>query len=400
MNMVPSLSREVVPPTPWALPFGLPVGDLDERVLAALAGTRGQGLVDALITATGDEIESSSRGLVELLGAWSHGQRPFEPAWDIAFGRIEQALTVGGLNVCEVATRVGLRLTETGTEGAWEAEVPVMTAQVGGLMLEAIERVQVDGSPKRRTVTVRRSDGTAVTCRRQGAGQWEAPGAPRLAVVGVRRSIHLLAASQLPSADGGPQGFDGVQPVASIDDSMVQTFQRAFEILREGAPDYLSWVERVLRAILVCERPESSWIVSGSASMLPGVVHVSYPAEAMDIADALVHECAHQHFYLLEHVGPFDDGSDERLYWSPPVRRDRPLSKILMAYHAFANVRLFYEAVRASGVDEEGYVKRHEQRLTDTVAQLDAPLRANRTLTDLGRTLYYPLATRVAALRP
>ena len=70
----------------------------------------------------------------------------------------------------------------------------------------------------------------------------------------------------------------------------------------------------------------------------------------MDIAEVLVHECAHQYFYLLAYVGPYDDGSDERLYWSPPLRRNRPLSRILMAYHALANVRLFYAAVRASGM--------------------------------------------------
>lgn len=396
-----SRAREAHSAGAWALPFATPVPGLDERILDALAGTKAQGLVDALIAVRSDEIESSSRGLVDFLREWSSGPASFEPAWDVAFGRLEWLLALGGLDASEVAVRVALRLVETGASGVWDADVPAMTARLGGNVLEKFVHVDVQRSSNGPIVRARRCDGPDLTCSwRQGANAWDAPGASKLASVGVRRPIDLLASSSLPPASDDPQGFEGVRPVRSIDATTVRTFARAFEILREVGADYLDWVERVLRVILVCERPESSWMVSGSAAMLPGVVHVSYPAGAMDMADALVHECAHQNFYLLEHLDAFDDGTDDRLYWSAPVRRERPLSKILMAYHAFANVLLFYDALRVAGADDEGYVDRHERRLVDLVAQLDAPLRENCALTELGRMLYTSLADRLALLYP
>ena len=80
------------------------------------------------------------------------------------------------------------------------------------------------------------------------------------------------------------------------------------------------------------------------------------------------------------------------------MRKERPLSRILVAYHALANVRLFYESVRAARIDDGGYVDLYERKLSDTIAQLDAPLRDNPALTRLGRALYEPLARRIAAL--
>jgi HEXXH motif-containing protein len=76
----------------------------------------------------------------------------------------------------------------------------------------------------------------------------------------------------------------------------------------------------------------------------------------------------------------------------------RPLTRILTAYHALANVRLFYQACREAGVDDGGYLAVNEAVMDDAVAQLDTPLRRNPALTPLGRAMYAPLAERIAAL--
>jgi HEXXH motif-containing protein len=386
-------------PPPWALPFSLPVQELDDRVLAAVAGTHAQALAELLITTYGEEIASCSEGLVDLVADWCRVPTSYDTAWDLAFGRVQLALTSGALDPREVAVRVALRLTETGVEGAWRGVIPPSTLRLGHLILPGIESVEVKCAAGRLGATVRAQNGTTVECgRREATGEWVADGVASLPLIGVTRSIYLLGASGLPPADGGEQGFEGVEPVQSIDTATIKGFQGAFEILADGVTNYLGWIERILRGILVSRREEAFRLVSGSADAVPGVIHASYPAGAMDIAEVLVHECAHQYFYLLERVGPLDDGSDPRLYWSPPLRRERPLNRILMAYHALANVWLFYDAVRAVGVDDSGYVDTHESTIADSVAQLDAPLRSNRALTGLGRALYQPLADRVAGL--
>ena len=247
-------------------------------------------------------------------------------------------------------------------------------------------------------VTARARNGTTVECvRHEPTGAWAADGVEPLPSVGVSRSIYLLDASA-PAAGDREQGFEGVEPVESIDAAMIQRFREAFDVLAAGATEYLRWVELILRGIVVTPRVESFRVVSGSGSAMPGMIHASYPAGLMDIAEILVHESAHQYFYMLERVGPVDDGTDRSLYWSPPIRKERPLRRILIAYHALANVRLFYEAVRAARVDDGGYVDLNEQTIVDSLAELDAPLRGNPALTRFGRALYEPLATRVAAL--
>jgi HEXXH motif-containing protein len=117
----------------------------------------------------------------------------------------------------------------------------------------------------------------------------------------------------------------------------------------------------------------------------------------MDIAEILVHESSHQYFYLLERLGPVDDGADARRYWSPATGSERPLRRILIAYHAFSNVWLFYQACRASNVGSD-YLATNEPKIRRMITELDAPLRDNPALTALGRALHEPLAERIEAI--
>src|SRR5262249_35230897 len=162
---------------------------------------------------------------------------------DIAFGRVAQCLSVGGLDPLEVAVRVGLRLTETGVAGDWEARCPGATLRLGSLLLDGAARLRVEG----RAVPVWGEAGACVTCARGVASDdWltTAELVPRIPSTGSRRAIHLLGASALPPADGGAGGFDGVRPVASIDPPTLATYRRAFALLRAAAPQYVAWVER------------------------------------------------------------------------------------------------------------------------------------------------------------
>jgi len=386
-------------PPAWAVPFSFPLRPVDDGVLATVAGTHAQELAKSLVRTYRAEIAGCGNGLVEHILEWCDAPASYDTSWDLAFGRAQLALTSSSFDPGEVAVRIALRLTETGVEGTWRGAIAPSTLRLGRLILPEIERVQVDWVGGQPDVRVHASNGATMTCaRRAGTGDWVATGVSSLPSVGVTRSVYLFGPSPLPPADGGAQCFEGVDPVEMIDAPMTVALQEAFTVLAEGATEYLRWVERILRGILVSQREESVRLVSGSGDSVPGVIHLSYPAGTMDIAEVLIHECAHQYFYLLERVGPVDDGSDRRLYWSPPIRRDRPLSRVLMAYHALANVRLFYNTIRTSGVDGRRYVDLHEEGIIDSVAQLDKPLRGNPALTPIGRALYEPLASRIAAL--
>ncbi len=131
----------------------------------------------------------------------------------------------------------------------------------------------------------------------------------------------------------------------------------------------------------------------------PGIVLVSWSADPVEVAEMLVHESSHQYFHLLSRLGKVDDGSDEGEYFSPAVQRSRPLSRILIGYHAFANVLLFYRALLRNGFTDDPHCRATETRLCHDVELLELPLRDNPALTQIGRDLTQPLMEQVRESR-
>ncbi|MCA9666296.1 MAG: hypothetical protein KC503_11935, partial [Myxococcales bacterium] len=87
---------------------------------------------------------------------------------------------------------------------------------------------------------------------------------------------------------------------------------------------------------------------------------------------------------LTSVCGPVDDGSDRRLYPSPIKKAERPIDKILLAYHAVANMVLFYRQCAENGHAVER-CHAQAQQLAAWRDALRAPLEGNAALTDVGR---------------
>lgn len=131
----------------------------------------------------------------------------------------------------------------------------------------------------------------------------------------------------------------------------------------------------------------------------PGIILASWSPNPITIAEMLVHESSHQYFHLLSRVGEAEDGTDVREYFSPAVQRTRRLSRILIGYHAFANVLLFYRALLRDGLAEDPHCRATEARLCDDVEALELPLRGNPALTEIGRDLVQPLMEQLRESR-
>jgi hypothetical protein len=386
--------------TDWIGAFSMPVPRTSEAAFDTIGSAYGSSIVNWLVDLHGVEIDATSDGVLDVLRGWAKGSSPLATVWDIAFGRAHLALKEGQLDIGEVAARLALRLADAGQVGTWTATVPPTPITLGNTFVEDVTTLSVDIADDRgHTVTLRRADGTGVELRRAGPDDpWVGPGSGQLRSVGVGKPVYLMSRPTLPADAGSKEIFGESLPVASIDGSMEATFQAGFDILREIAPHYLPWIERVLHGVVVCATQEPFHLVSGSWEDVPAFVHISCPHAAIDIADILVHESSHQYFYLLQKVGPLDDGSDDTLYYSPATRTKRPLSRLLMALHAFVNVLDLYEAVRRHETPDLAYVVANEPTLLADIARLDEPLRDNPALTDLGRGLYQPLADRLSVL--
>jgi HEXXH motif-containing protein len=188
---------------------------------------------------------------------------------------------------------------------------------------------------------------------------------------------------------GGPLRFARVP-----EDGIVKPCAAAVAVLRRHAPVYLRWVKEVVRAIIPVDARRSG-IIAGSDFTKPGVVQVSFPIETMLLVETLVHEASHQHLEIVRRLGPIHNGSDHTLYYSPVRKQERPVDKILVAYHALGNVLLCFRQCRKSGLRDGGYTRYQESQLVPQLDQLEAPLRRTRGLTPLGKALWEPLAQRI-----
>jgi HEXXH motif-containing protein len=183
--------------------------------------------------------------------------------------------------------------------------------------------------------------------------------------------------------------------VADIEADNASVLVEALRLIREFAPIYFPWIERSIHHIFLLE-PRPSILESGTIEQYPGIIHLSACDRPTPLAELLVHEASHLHAYTLSRLGPLQDGSDTRVYFSPPVKAYRRLSLIAIAYHAFANIVLFYRTCMEAGIPQHRYCAQEERKIVELLGPLQAPLVDNPALTTIGRSLCAPLMERVS----
>lgn len=212
--------------------------------------------------------------------------------------------------------------------------------------------------------------------------------ADELPAVQVDRELCVLLAPHVwPAAYGASQAHTSP---AMPPEEIVRATREAIAVLHRHSSRYVPWVDRVLRAIIPCAGSQSH-LRSGSDFDLPGVIQISYPAHPAALAEMMVHECSHLTFQVVTRLGDVDDGTDQTLYYSPVKQTGRPIDRILLAYHAFANVVLFYRACLESGIDDDGYCARNEKATIPQLDMLEEALCKTPALTPIGRVLFEPL---------
>lgn len=169
----------------------------------------------------------------------------------------------------------------------------------------------------------------------------------------------------------------------------------ACSLLDEVSPGYAVWSQYLLSAVVPLDAPQG-YQISASHWHRRGEVMMSWRLRPEQLAEILVHEASHQHFFMAGMLSPYDDGSDQSLYYSPVVKTERPLAKILLAYHAFANVILFFRLAREhlSGGGQH-WLDRESKKVLEELDQLEKPLRSSHALTPLGNSLWQPLASQL-----
>lgn len=170
--------------------------------------------------------------------------------------------------------------------------------------------------------------------------------------------------------------------------------ESALAVLKNNASSYFNWVTKITNKIIVFDSDSNSHIKSGSWEEAMGLYNLSINHDVYIIAELLVHESSHQYFNLLKKIDDFTEEND-CLYYSAAVNKDRPLWAILIAYHAFANIVLFYRMLIDNKAEGKEIVKEREKENLQLVNSLSIHLVNNPYLTNTGKTLFFSLHERL-----
>lgn len=207
-----------------------------------------------------------------------------------------------------------------------------------------------------------------------------------------KRRLVLLPRSAALDSGLFPNTDDAAAALETFSPTLIETLTQTLDLLEQHLPHYFDWVVRIIRRVAVLHF-DRNVLHSGNHEHQYGTIHISDNSRVLSLAEMLIHEASHQYFELLNKLGPTVDPAHTKVYYSPVKQCDRPLHKILLAYHAFANVMLFYRGVAERGLTDSWSTK-FESVLRDELRQLEQPLRENDALLPIGRALVEPLIAR------
>jgi len=386
--------------------FSCPQVGLDKEFLELVVTEHARQSVQKFIECYNGRMELRGRGLGSVLSNWLQCTDAFETVWNSAFGEAFAAVFRSGADDIERrAAMLALRLHECRHAGDWKLQLskPVRF-RFDRWLLPPADAIEVSATPQAVTLNLRTANIWRTTTFQQSENGWETNnGVEALLVLtrpGIRWTI-LTAESLAPSSIALLQTEVFGYADADVDtqpELLLHASDTAVSLIAEFAGIYLAWVSNVIRE-LVPLRARSGIFNNGSIDLSPGVICVSNSVSNQEnpwsLAEVLVHEASHQHLYIARRLGRMDDGKDDSLYFSPFRNTGRPIYNILITYHAFANIVLFYRTALAHGlsadVSSARAVQRRAKELEEKLQPLDQALQSTKSLTPLGRALWEPL---------
>ncbi|HKS27642.1 MAG TPA: HEXXH motif-containing putative peptide modification protein [Pyrinomonadaceae bacterium] len=340
------------------------------------------------------QLESRSHGIRSLIERWLASEAVFDDVWSLPFGSVEALLdgSKSSRRLLVTAAQLALRLSERGTPGDWEISLEDQATFLWGpYVVSGAGRLRVSSDGKFAAVEIGAEDCRRIITFNSSGSTWSAESLDTLHYLHLKSGLALILS---PEALNNAKELTERLSDPSPDEALARC-EAALDLIGRSSGEYLHWFSRVVRGILPVAG-SSTRSFSSSSRTMPGIIAASTSVDIPTLAEILVHEASHQYFYLLEQQGPVDDGTDARLYFSPIRGTDRPLRAILLAYHAFGNVLLFYRACRKSGAADAQLCESRERILLQQVNGLKQALVTTSALTKFGNALWLPLAAHIA----
>lgn len=372
-----------------------------ERILFSAHARR---VIHAVLENAAADVTNRMPGLERVLREWcasetaSHWSRPVGALWrGCETGEVE--------DVPSKLAELGLEVSFGGVSGDWEfRQLDPISVRIGSYMASNVVSgcVECDGRSLRCTLSTLRGDGLSLTARSTSSvdaamsvdrveGGWT-----RLQLVQSGWAKLVLIPSDLVGTELLPSYAESAFQSLSERGETGLALADGLRFIEQSASKFVPWVS-ILREVVPLRSLGGS-LASSSSPWDCGVAAVTVTQKGAAVAEMLVHEASHQHFFVAKHLGRLEDGSDQRQYYSPMVSNNRPLEKMILAYHALGNMVIMHsEMIRAdlavSGCHERMSALGVRLRLVEPVV-----LRST-ALTRLGQALVRPLAERVERLR-
>lgn len=184
------------------------------------------------------------------------------------------------------------------------------------------------------------------------SGRWEVAQIPVRIASAPSAGIRLAAALRRVGAELGRHGEGDIDE--HLVDERSPIYQPASHILRGGvelafsvSPDLMADLMPHVTLIAMVHRDRARQLGSASAREYPGLVVLPTPVTALEAAEALVHESAHQKFFDLAIVGSIFSGNYARspLFrppWAPSASHPWPFEQTIAAFHAYSCLATFW----------------------------------------------------------
>lgn len=188
-------------------------------------------------------------------------------------------------------------------------------------------------------------------------------------------------------------GEDGLMAARSA-----QQVGQALQLLQEADPCYVDWILPLLRGLACCPLTSEDMRQSGSFLSSSGVFSCGFPLSTEFLGEVFVHEMSHQHYLLMSAIQHLTDPArKESTHYSTLKGKKRTISKILLTYHATANMLLYWhDLIHRLGRDSQENLKEHDVMLRHTLSLADI-LRQSDALMPGGKALFHGQAELLIA---
>lgn len=377
--------------------FACPKETFQEEVFNRLAAAYAHTICSKFVQRCGESLRLQNPSLTCFIEDWLNGSATSADAWNPVLGEVRYAMA--GANhgdYVSAAVKLALHLQYGGQIGSWNVALPSPTRILWGRwLLPVADQLVVASQEHQVFIDITYLGVTKRLAFQRYDGVWEGEGVEALPHIRNGTQTTTLVSR---NAFTDVLHFDNIRHALADNIPVKRTLimcESAQGILCDYAETYLNWVARVVRAIVPLKKTEDDVFTSSSCYKHPGVIFISFPSPSLMISEMLVHEAAHQYFFLLSRLGDVEDGTDTRLYYSPIKQMGRPIKYILLAYHAVANMILFYRLCRKSNCPESKDACKREEILLPQLLELESALRTTRALTPLGKAIWKPLVEHI-----